>query len=128
MQTFITSTSYDECAQALDDKRLKNQRNEALIILKTLLGEYPPGHGWPYHPNTKRWKGHESQLIAYALAMCHEMKRRGIKSKHADSSPFLALAIKHGIAFKLGRPPFITAELIAEHKRILQEKQTRDRH
>lgn len=108
----------------LDNKRLKNQRNEALIILKTLLGEYPDGGGWPHHPNVTRWKGYEGQLIDYALAMCREMKRRGIKSRHADVEPFHALAVKHHIAWVRSRlPPFITAELIEEHRRILLEKQ-----
>lgn len=123
MQTFITSTSYDECAQALDDKRLKNQRNEALVILRTLLGEYPSG-GWKHHPNVTRWKGYESQLIAYAVAMCNEIRERGIKSKHGDETPFCELVVKHQIVWAGSKlPPFITAELIAEHKRILKEKQ-----
>ena len=82
MQTFLPHDSFEESAQALDTKRLRNQRNECKVILKTLLGEYPttatgrPG-GWPYHPATKMWKGYEYSLCCYALAVCQEAVRRG---------------------------------------------------
>jgi hypothetical protein len=75
MQTFMPHDSYEESAQALDTKRLRNQRNECKVILKTLLGEYPvtrtgrPG-GWPNHPATKMWKGYEYALCCYALEIC----------------------------------------------------------
>lgn len=77
MQTFLPHDSYSKSASVLDDTRLRNQRNECKVILKTLLGEYPvtktgrPG-GWPFHPATKMWKGYEYALCNYALAICEE--------------------------------------------------------
>lgn len=82
MQTFLPHPSFVESAASLDDKRLRNQRNEAKVILRTLLGEYgttakgKPG-GWPNHPATKMWRGHEEALCRYALAICAEAVRRG---------------------------------------------------
>jgi len=75
IQTFMPHDTYEESARALDPVRRRNQRNECKVILKTLLGMYPitktgrPG-GWPYHPATKMWKGHEYALSTYALAVC----------------------------------------------------------
>jgi hypothetical protein len=82
MQTFMPHDTYAASAQALDDKRLRNQRNECKVILRTLLGEYPitkTGRmgGWPHHPATKMWAGYESALCRYALAICGEALRRG---------------------------------------------------
>ncbi len=82
MQTFMPHDSYEESASALDDKRLRNQRNECKVILKTLLGEYPMTKtgrlgGWPYHPATLMWAGYEYSLCKYALAICREALRRG---------------------------------------------------
>ena len=82
MQTFMPHDSFMESALALDDKRLRNQRNEAKVILRTLLNEYPttktgrPG-GWPHHPATKMWKGYEEALCRYGLAMCEVALVRG---------------------------------------------------
>ena len=75
MQTFLPYTVWIDSARALDPKRRRNQRNEGLIILRTLLGLYPktktgrPG-GWPYHPATKMWAGSEKYLVEYILAVC----------------------------------------------------------
>lgn len=74
MQTFITSGDYDEVAYCLDDKRLGKQRVEAYQIIRALLGE---SNGWVHHPATRMWRGHESQLAVYGLAMCTEWLRRG---------------------------------------------------
>lgn len=82
MQTFLPHDSYLESAIALDDKRLRNQRNECKVILKTLLGEYPatesgrPG-GWPHHPAVKMWKGYEGALCRYAISVCEAALDRG---------------------------------------------------
>lgn len=81
MQTFMPHDTYRESAAALDDARLRNQRNECKAILKTLLGEYEttatgrPG-GWPNHPVVKMWAGYEHALCRYALAICSEALRR----------------------------------------------------
>lgn len=82
MQTFLPYPSFEDSAKALDDKRLRNQRNEAKVILSTLLGLYPPtsrgyAGGWPNHPATKMWIGHEEALCRYGIAICAEALYRG---------------------------------------------------
>ena len=75
MQTFMPHDTYAESAQALDPKRRRNQRNECKVIVKTLLGMYPPREdgrpgGWPHHPAVLQWRGYEHALCRYALDVC----------------------------------------------------------
>lgn len=83
MQTFLPYESFDRSAQSLDDKRLGKQRSECMIILKTLLGVYARQgrKGWPHHPATKMWAGHERSLVKYSLSVCEEWVARG----HSDT-------------------------------------------
>ena len=74
MQTFLPYSCFTQTARVLDPRRRNNQRSEAQVLLKTLLGLYPekngrPG-GWPRHPATKMWAGHEKALYRYALSIC----------------------------------------------------------
>ena len=66
MQTFLPYEDFEKSARVLDDKRLGKQRSESIIILKTLLGVYEKEgrKGWPHHPATKMWAGHEVALLA----------------------------------------------------------------
>lgn len=75
MQTFLPYPSFAESAKCLDDKRLLNQRNEALVILKQNCGCYE--RGWPNHPAVLMWKGHEASLAMYALTVCQQSLLRG---------------------------------------------------
>jgi hypothetical protein len=77
VQTFLPFEDYAESARVLDDKRLRNQRNEAKVLVRTLLGEYGPRGGWPHHPATKMWRGHEGALCQYGIAVCREALVRG---------------------------------------------------
>ena len=81
MQTFLPYHSFGESAKVLDDKRLGKQRSECVIIIKTLLGVYEKEgrKGWPHHPATKMWKGHEGCLWRYSEAVCLEWESRGYK-------------------------------------------------
>ena len=91
MQTFLPLPSFLESGRALDPARRRNQRNECKVILKTLLGRYPrtkkgrPG-GWPHHPAVKMWKGYESALCHYALAVCEACVEDGWTA--GDLTPF----------------------------------------
>ena len=84
MQTFLPYEDFEKSARVLDDKRLGKQRSESIIILKTLLGRYPntktgrPG-GWPNHPATNMWAGHEIALCYYSIDITNEWIRRGYK-------------------------------------------------
>jgi hypothetical protein len=81
MQTFLPYEDYEESARVLDDKRLGKQRSESIIILKTLLGIYRADKrkGWPHHPATKMWAGHELALCDYSIEIANEWIRRGHK-------------------------------------------------
>lgn len=104
MQTFLPYPDYEKSAQVLDDKRLGKQRSESIIILKTLLGMYPARGGWPHHPATKMWGGHESALMAYTVAMCTEWRARGHKDTCLDW--LCALAKTQGWPLEGGAPPY----------------------
>ena len=64
MQTFVPLTStVDDIAKVLDNKRLNKQALEGWQILMTLLELDPQGNhrvpkGWYNHPAVKMWRGH----------------------------------------------------------------------
>lgn len=123
MQTFLPSPSFEESARCLDDRRLRSQRNEALVILRTLLGEYESG-GWPRHPAVKMWRGYEGALIRYALAVCDQLERRGCATGHTDPAPFHELARRHKLnPDTAADPPWVGDDrLHASHRAALLAK------
>lgn len=74
MQTFMPYADFEQTARVLDDRRLGKQRVEVLQILRAL---YRPQYGWQHHPAVLMWRGHETALVAYGLAICDEWCRRG---------------------------------------------------
>ena len=69
MQTFLPYADFDETARVIDSQRLGNQcYREGLTLLRG---------GWPNHPASKMWRGHERALALYCLALVREMRRRG---------------------------------------------------
>jgi len=76
MMTFLPYSSYEKSAQVLDYRRLGNQRNEGLTILKTNLGL---SNAWKSHPCTNMWKGHNECLATYIWYIIKEWKSRGYK-------------------------------------------------
>jgi hypothetical protein len=74
MQTFLPYPDFRQTARVLDRARLGKQRVEALQVLRALQ---VPGYGWRHHPAPAMWRGYESALIAYGLAMCDEWIRQG---------------------------------------------------
>ena len=107
MQTFLPYTDYARCAAILDSKRLQNQRNEAWIIHQSLT---TPNYGWQHHPAVLMWQNHEYQLVDYALAICAECDRRGIKDTEGKRQAFETLhreylrPVPDEIGFDLRRP------------------------
>lgn len=79
MQTFLPYPNFYKSAEVLDPKRRRNQRNEALIIARTLTGWYAARgkKGWPHHPATRMWEGHERYLFRYAVAFCQVSRKKG---------------------------------------------------
>ncbi|GAB2622696.1 MSMEG_6728 family protein [Pseudactinotalea suaedae] len=74
MQTFLPYPSFEESAQALDDKRLGKQRVEAIQVIRGLV---VPGYGWRHHPAVKMWAGHLEALGRYGLTCCEVWLARG---------------------------------------------------
>lgn len=68
MNTFLPHPDFRKSAAALDWRRLGNQRNEILTILKG---------GWAYHPASRMWVGHFYWLGCYGVEICKEWVRRG---------------------------------------------------
>ena len=106
MQTFVPLTSsYEDIARVLDNKRLNKQALEGWQILMNLLNLDPQGQhraskGWSNHPAVKMWKGHETALYLYIQAMVTEWKRRGYKSTIGDKAKATMI-----VALKLGLLP-----------------------
>jgi hypothetical protein len=92
MQTFVPLTSsVQDIAKVLDNKRLNKQALEGWQILMTLLELDPQGNhrtpkGWYNHPAVKMWRGHEMALFMYIFAMVEEWKNRGYKSTIATKA------------------------------------------
>jgi hypothetical protein len=92
MQTFVPLTSsFEDIAKTLDNKRLNKQALEGWQILMTLLELDPQGQhrqpkGWVNHPAVKMWRGHEMALYLYIVEMVDEWKRRGYKSTIGDKA------------------------------------------
>lgn len=75
MQTFLPYASFEDSAKSLDMRRLGKQRVEVKQILIALT----EGRGWVNHPATKMWRGYESALAEYGVAICTEWRSRGYK-------------------------------------------------
>jgi Pyrimidine dimer DNA glycosylase len=89
MQTFLPYPDFAASARCLDRQRLGKQRIEVLQLLRALL---VPGSGWANHPTAKMWRGHESLLGVYGVAICREwVHGRGYKDTCADKIAELAL-------------------------------------
>lgn len=118
MQTFLPYSDFNKTARCLDRLRLGNQRNEALVVLHTLLY----GGGWSHHPAVRMWLSHELALCNYGVSICVEWCRRGYKDKqlpHFDE--FRRKLVKAG--FDLEFPPWLGDDAFhASHRSNLLRK------
>lgn len=85
MQTFLPHSTFDKCAQALDNKRLNKQILEGYQILNVNSGMSKTG-GWRNHPAVLMWKGHEGSLLQYIQEMIIEAKLRGINTEGNENN------------------------------------------
>lgn len=76
VNTFVTSSSLEECAKSLDWRRLGKQRVEAYQIWRVLTGK-TTGRGWKNHPAVLAWQGHTCALAMYTNVMIREWIFRG---------------------------------------------------
>lgn len=81
MQTFVTHSSPALAAQHLDNKRLANQANEALVLLRAVLGQ---SAAWANHPAARMWEGYADGLALYRQAIIAECRCRGINWRFAE--------------------------------------------
>ena len=97
--------------RCLDSKRLGNQVwREGLTLL---------GGGWPNHPASKMWRGHEYSLGEYLMAGIQALEERG---KYHDNIAFKIRALMY--LFKdTGNPPWLgNADFHASHRSNLLRK------
>lgn len=96
MQTFLPYGVFYKSAAHLDNKRLGKQRVEVKQLLNALKGV---SKGWANHPAALMWKGYESALAEYGIAVCKTWIFRGFKDsllpgfeqyqKHGPLPPWL---------------------------------------
>lgn len=80
MQTYLPYSDFYKSAACLDKKRLNNQLNECVVLLKLILGEYPGSNPWRNHPVTKMWEDYPQALFDYTLIIAKECHKKGIQS------------------------------------------------
>lgn len=73
MQTFLPYADFAASAKCLDRQRLGKQRVEVLQLLRALVDGGP----WSNHPAARMWRGYESVLVEYGVAVCAEWLGRG---------------------------------------------------
>jgi hypothetical protein len=137
MQTFVPiTTSFEDIAKVLDNKRLNKQALEGWQILMTLLeldpqGEHRIPRGWVNHPAVRMWRGHEMALYYYIQCMVDEWKRRGYKSTIGDKAKATVMrAVKLGIITdeNMFNPQWMRyqpqyKEIASSHRRALLSKE-----
>lgn len=84
MQIFLPYRDINASADALDDQRLLNQINEALIIYRALTGESP---AWRSHPIVKMWDGCHELLNNFRFACMAEARSRGFNYNWQPCAP-----------------------------------------
>lgn len=130
IQTFLPYPNFASSAKSLDLKRLSNQRNEALIILKSLCGatrSWKNPNAWKNHPAVLMWKGHQFALYLYGMAICYEWQQRTGKPEFVAAQltgAYRAGAYgPHDVVESFGYPPWVGNEAFhASHRSNLLRK------
>jgi hypothetical protein len=77
MMTFLPYPDFRQSLEALDMKRLGNQRRESKLCHLTLQGE---DSRWKWHPCVKMWRGYEDALAEYYNLNIDVWMARGYKN------------------------------------------------
>jgi hypothetical protein len=101
MQTFLPFPQFDACARVLDVKRLGKQRVETLQIFNALAGK---SKGWTNHPAVRMWRGFESALFQYQVAVVREWLRRGYNDTCLAKTAHVFGVTKDNLVEKLSGP------------------------
>ena len=136
LQTFLPLMTNDfaSIAKTLDNRRLNKQALEGWQILMTLVELDPQGNdrkpkGWVNHPAVKMWRGYETALFHYILAMTEEWKARGFQTTIGDkASDTYKRAVYLGRVGSSELPEWLTneamfAEITATHRQALLVKE-----
>jgi len=132
MQTFIpiATTNFSDIAKTLDNKRLNKQALEGWQILMTLVeldpnGDHRTPKGWVNHPAVKMWRGYETALLHYIIAMCDEWRARGYNTTIDDKArtTFTTAVMVGKISTTLIYPPCIVEEVATTHRTALLAKE-----
>lgn len=88
MITFLPLPTFEASARVLDDRRLGNQRGEALWIARAVIRGNT-------HPVVYLWHGHLKALCEYGYAICEEWRRRGKKEDRKEEFYLLDPDVKN---------------------------------
>lgn len=105
MNILLPHKLFQGSVEVLDTRRLNNQANEALVILRTLRGYYGPGKGWPNHTVTKLWRGYEPAVAAYGVECLMRYACRTGNDVSDRTAKFNELSL-NGWPLKVERPPW----------------------
>lgn len=132
MQTYVLNLNLEISASQLDNIRLNNQSNEALVILRTLTGWYIKNDrkGWPNHPIVKMWSGYEAALADYAIIHLRECDARnvGLVTLPDRYTRIESALMEDGKAYfdwelrDFEYPPWLTEQFASNHRSILLGK------
>lgn len=101
MLTFLPCIGFFKSLRPLDDARLGKQRQDALSILKVLLGEMA---GDANHPAVAMWSGYEYPLGVYGMSACSVwQQQRG----NRDSLAFEIHSLLENVPHDLIEPPWL---------------------
>jgi hypothetical protein len=79
MQTFVPFDNFIESSKSLDNRRLNKQLLEGRQIYKIIYTDQRSG-AWANHPAVKMWRGCDTALFNYLVAIKNECVYRGIKT------------------------------------------------
>jgi hypothetical protein len=120
MQTFLPFSTFSASAAALDQVRLFNQYNEALVIYRAVTGA---STAWASHPACDMWRGFAPALANYRWCIRQELlaRRKAPETEAPDSHLALLDASNCSVAIPawVGYEPFHES-----HRRNLARKST----
>ena len=96
MQTFLPSSSFEESAKWLDDRRLNKQILEARTIYGIIISGKAEG-AWVNHPITKMWRKYPEALTLYYNECLHQWK----DIRHRNHSYKMIIVDKYYVSFPL---------------------------
>lgn len=98
--SLLPNIGFFKSLRPLDNARLGKQRQDALRILKGLLGE----DGVPWHISQDGWIGYEYALGVYGMSACSEWQN---KRGHRDSLAFEIHRILEYVPHDFEMPPWM---------------------